>query len=102
MEGRGSTANVLAAICSFFIPGLGQLVQGRPVTALIHEVYGLTDEIKKYEPGYLKLVSKADPQTAIENAPSGVSRRRNARPNIAKQASSQKPTRKKTVGLRTS
>lgn len=35
-----------------------------PIAALIREVYGLTDEIKKYEPGYLKLVSKADPQTA--------------------------------------
>jgi hypothetical protein len=35
-----------------------------PITQLIHEVYGLTDEIKKYEPGYLKLVAKADPQTA--------------------------------------
>jgi TM2 domain-containing membrane protein YozV len=34
----GSTGNVLAAICSFFIPGLGQLVQGRPITALIHFV----------------------------------------------------------------
>jgi TM2 domain-containing membrane protein YozV len=33
--GPGSTANVLAAICSFFIPGLGQLVQGRPLMALI-------------------------------------------------------------------
>lgn len=33
--GPGSTANVLAAICSFFIPGLGQLVQGRPIMALI-------------------------------------------------------------------
>lgn len=29
MTGQGSTGNVLAAICSFFIPGLGQLVQGR-------------------------------------------------------------------------
>lgn len=26
---RGSTANVIAAIASFFIPGLGQLAQGR-------------------------------------------------------------------------
>jgi TM2 domain-containing membrane protein YozV len=33
--GPGSTGNVLAAICSFFIPGLGQLVQGRPFIALI-------------------------------------------------------------------
>ena len=26
---RGSVANVIAALCSFFIPGLGQLLQGR-------------------------------------------------------------------------
>ena len=30
---RGSTANVIAAIASFFIPGLGQLAQGRPFIA---------------------------------------------------------------------
>ena len=34
--GRGSAGNVLAAICSFFIPGLGQLVQGRFLKALFH------------------------------------------------------------------
>ncbi len=34
-EGQGSTGNVLAAICSFFIPGLGQLVQGRLLKAII-------------------------------------------------------------------
>jgi TM2 domain-containing membrane protein YozV len=33
--GPGSAGNVLAAICSFFIAGLGQLVQGRPFAALI-------------------------------------------------------------------
>ncbi len=32
--GPGSTGNVLAALCSFFIPGLGQLVQGRIFMAL--------------------------------------------------------------------
>ncbi len=37
-EHRGSTGNVIAAICSFFIPGLGQLVQGRILVALIHFV----------------------------------------------------------------
>lgn len=26
---RGSAGNVIAALCSFFIPGLGQLLQGR-------------------------------------------------------------------------
>jgi TM2 domain-containing membrane protein YozV len=34
----GSTGNVLAALCSFFIPGLGQLVQGRPLVGAIHFV----------------------------------------------------------------
>jgi len=38
MTGQGSTGNVIAAICSFFIPGLGQLVQGRFVAAVIHFV----------------------------------------------------------------
>jgi len=38
MTGQGSTGNVIAAICSFFIPGLGQLVQGRLVAAVIHFV----------------------------------------------------------------
>ncbi len=35
MAGQGSGGNVLAAICSFFIPGLGQLVQGRILGALL-------------------------------------------------------------------
>jgi len=35
MSGQGSTGNVIAAVCSFFIPGLGQLVQGRWLMALI-------------------------------------------------------------------
>ena len=33
--GPGSSGNVIAAVCSFFIPGLGQLVQGRIFIALI-------------------------------------------------------------------
>jgi TM2 domain-containing membrane protein YozV len=33
--GQGSTGNVIAAVCSFFIPGLGQLVQGRLLKAFI-------------------------------------------------------------------
>jgi TM2 domain-containing membrane protein YozV len=33
--GPGSAGNVIAAVCSFFIPGLGQLVQGRILMALI-------------------------------------------------------------------
>ena len=35
MSGQGSTANVIAALCSFFIPGLGQLIQGRILIAII-------------------------------------------------------------------
>ncbi|HLL88552.1 MAG TPA: hypothetical protein VK324_04560 [Tepidisphaeraceae bacterium] len=38
MSERGSAGNVIAAVCSFFIPGLGQLVQGRLVAALLHFV----------------------------------------------------------------
>ena len=34
MSGRGSGGNVIAALCSLFIPGLGQLVQGRVLWAL--------------------------------------------------------------------
>lgn len=33
-DGRGSTGNILAGIASFFIPGLGQLVQGRLFAAI--------------------------------------------------------------------
>lgn len=36
--GQGSTGNVIAAVCSFFLPGLGQLVQGRLLMAFIHFV----------------------------------------------------------------
>lgn len=32
--GQGSAGNVIAAICSLFIPGLGQLVQGRFLSAI--------------------------------------------------------------------
>ena len=35
MEGQGSSGNVLAALCSFLIPGLGQLLQGRLFIAVI-------------------------------------------------------------------
>ena len=41
MNGQGSAGNVLAAICSFFIPGLGQLVQGRLIKAAVHCVLGI-------------------------------------------------------------
>jgi TM2 domain-containing membrane protein YozV len=33
--GQGSAGNVIAAVCSLFIPGLGQLVQGRLLKAII-------------------------------------------------------------------
>jgi TM2 domain-containing membrane protein YozV len=35
MPGQGSAGNVIAALASFFIPGLGQLIQGRPFIALL-------------------------------------------------------------------
>ena len=38
MAGQGSTGNVIAALCSFFIPGLGQLIQGRLLLAVIQFV----------------------------------------------------------------
>lgn len=37
-NGQGSAGNVLAALASFFIPGLGQLLQGRLLMALVQFV----------------------------------------------------------------
>jgi len=36
---QGSTGNVIAALASFFIPGLGQLLQGRLLAAGIQFVF---------------------------------------------------------------
>jgi TM2 domain-containing membrane protein YozV len=38
MAGQGSAGNVIAALASFFIPGLGQLIQGRLLIAFIQFV----------------------------------------------------------------
>ncbi len=38
MTGQGSGGNVLAALASLFIPGLGQLLQGRLWMAIAHFV----------------------------------------------------------------
>ncbi len=38
MSGQGSGGNVLAAICNVFFPGLGQLVQGRILPALMFAI----------------------------------------------------------------
>lgn len=38
MPGQGSTGNVIAALASFFIPGLGQLIQGRLLRAVVQFV----------------------------------------------------------------
>jgi TM2 domain-containing membrane protein YozV len=35
VAGQGSAGNVIAALCSFFVPGLGQLLQGRLLIAII-------------------------------------------------------------------
>jgi len=32
--GQGSSGNVIAALASFFVPGLGQLLQGRVLASL--------------------------------------------------------------------
>lgn len=34
INGQGTAGNVIAALASFFVPGLGQLLQGRPWLAL--------------------------------------------------------------------
>ncbi len=34
-QGQGSAGNVIAALASFFIPGLGQLIQGRLIKAIL-------------------------------------------------------------------
>ncbi|WP_299494092.1 hypothetical protein [uncultured Shewanella sp.] len=39
MSQQGSAGNVIAAIASVFIPGLGQLVQGRVLAALLFFVF---------------------------------------------------------------
>ncbi|EDY83053.1 hypothetical protein VDG1235_2677 [Verrucomicrobiia bacterium DG1235] len=39
MNGQGTAGNVIAALCSFFFPGLGQLLQGRLITAICHFVF---------------------------------------------------------------
>lgn len=38
MNGQGSAGNVIAALCSFFVPGLGQLLQGRLGRAVVQFV----------------------------------------------------------------
>ncbi|MAD90221.1 MAG: hypothetical protein AAGJ17_02420 [Pseudomonadota bacterium] len=38
MAEQGSGGNVIAAICNIFFPGLGQLVQGRIIPALIFAI----------------------------------------------------------------
>ena len=41
MAGQGSAGNVIAAVCSFFVPGLGQLVQGRVGMAILQFVLAI-------------------------------------------------------------
>lgn len=38
MSGQGSAGNVIAALASIFIPGLGQLLQGRLFMAIVQFV----------------------------------------------------------------
>ncbi|MCF1427807.1 MAG: hypothetical protein LPD71_05670 [Shewanella sp.] len=39
MSQQGSAGNVIAALASFFIPGLGQLIQGRIFPALLFCIF---------------------------------------------------------------
>jgi len=41
MSSQGSTGNVIAALASFFVPGLGQLLQGRLGMALLHFILAI-------------------------------------------------------------
>jgi hypothetical protein len=41
---QGSGGNIVAAICSFFVPGLGQLFQGRFFSALSRARWRHVDE----------------------------------------------------------
>lgn len=52
--GRGSTGNVIAALCSFVAPGLGQLVQGRLIVALIHFILAIVIWVISF--GYLGFI----------------------------------------------
>ncbi len=38
MPGQGSAGNVISALASLFIPGLGQLLQGRLLAAIVQFV----------------------------------------------------------------
>ena len=38
MSGQGSAGHVIAALCSFVVPGLGQLLQGRLIKAIFQFV----------------------------------------------------------------
>jgi TM2 domain-containing membrane protein YozV len=40
VSGQGSAGNVIAALASFFVPGLGQLIQGRVLKAIVMFVLG--------------------------------------------------------------
>jgi TM2 domain-containing membrane protein YozV len=41
MAGQGSAGNVIAATASFFVPGLGQLLQGRLGIAIVQFILAI-------------------------------------------------------------
>ena len=51
MAGQGSAGNVIAALCSFFVPGLGQLIQGRLLRAIVQ--FGLASVLWFFLLGWL-------------------------------------------------
>ena len=66
-NGKGSTGNVVAALASFFIPGLGQLIQGRLFAALFYGFLamaigaGMTSAITNpLEPEIMRAIMAAD------------------------------------------
>jgi len=65
--GKGSSGNVIAGIASFFIPGLGQLVQGRIFAALF--MFVLAGAIHLFTLGLLGWVGHVI--AAIEAAANG-------------------------------
>lgn len=56
MAGQGSGGNVIAALCNLIIPGLGQLVQGRLLMALLFFIFwGIAGGLTLLLIGYILL-----------------------------------------------
>jgi len=60
MSGQGSAGNVISALASFFIPGLGQLMQGRLMIAIV--MFVLAGVLWVFELGRVGLVGGHVPE----------------------------------------